>query len=85
MQSALDRHLTQLNYPLSIAHNKEFKESQRIVEGKCLELRQAGLGKRPNAPRAIPQAEEEECWAAGNLGDWKTTLRGLQHNHVYFA
>ena len=70
MQSALDRHLTQLNYPLSIARDKEFKESQGILQGKCLELRQAGVGKRPNARRAITQAEEQECWAAGNLGDW---------------
>ena len=70
MQSALDRHLQNANYPCSIITDRLFKSSQEVLEGKCRALRAAGLGKKPNRCRPISAAEELECWEKGTLGEY---------------
>ena len=70
MQSGLDRHLKNANYPCSIVTDRQFKHSQEVLEGKCRSLRAAGLGKRPNRCRPLSAAEELECWEKGTLGEY---------------
>ena len=70
MQSALDRHLKNANYPCSIITDRSFKSSQEVLEGKCRALRAAGIGKKPNRCRPISAAEELECWEKGTLGEY---------------
>ena len=51
MIAALDRHLKEKQYPLSIVKDQEFHSSKQVLEGKAKLLRQAGRGKRPNKAR----------------------------------
>ena len=46
MLGALDRHLKNVNYPVSIIRGIEFASSKQVLEGKCRKLREAGLGKK---------------------------------------
>lgn len=50
-QAALERHLKDIRYPLSIIRNSEFSESKKVLEEKARYLRNLGRGKRPNASR----------------------------------
>ena len=58
MIAALDRHLKEKEYPLSIVKYREFHSSKQVLEGKAKLLRQAGRGKRPNKARNLTKKEE---------------------------
>ena len=47
MRSSLDRYLKEKNYPVSIISSDEFKESNKVLEGKARDLRDKGMGNRP--------------------------------------
>ena len=96
MLAALDRHLRDKHYPLSIIKDLEFHSSKQVLEGKAKLLRQAGRGKRPNKARPLTQEEEELLWKEKKFGDespealinsvwWLLTqyfgLRGRQEHH----
>ena len=53
MQAALDQHLRSQNYPKSILRDTEFVSSRKVLEGKARNLREQGMGKRPN--KALPR------------------------------
>ena len=59
MIAALDRHLREKQYPLSIVKDRKFHPSKQVLEGKAKLLRQAGRGKRPNKARNLTKVEEE--------------------------
>ena len=96
MIAALDRHLKDKQYPLSIVKDREFHSSKQVLEGKAKLLRQAGRGKRPNKARNLTKEEEEEVlWKESKFGSttpealvntmWLLTqhfgLRGRQEHH----
>ena len=64
MLTALDRHLKDKGYKLSIIRDREFSSSKQVLEGKAKQLCKAGLGKRPNKARQVSAEEEETLWPA---------------------
>ena len=68
MQSAIERHLKDKNYPLSIVRSREFHNSQDVLNAKALSLRQQGKGKRPNKAQPLTPDEESALWEKGQLG-----------------
>ena len=48
MQVALDCHLIEKGYSLSIIKDREFLSSRKVLEGKARKLRNEGKGKLPN-------------------------------------
>lgn len=81
MQASLHRYLKDKNYPKSIITDIDFTKCNKILEGKARTLRENGLGRRPNASRALTNEEEEILWKAGKLG--KTNPKALLHT-VWF-
>ena len=67
MMAALDRHLNQKGYKFSIIRDREFHTSRQVLEGKARQLRQSGMGKRPNKARNLTE-EEEVLWNAEKFG-----------------
>ena len=59
---------------VNILSDVEFEGSRRILEGKARELRQMGMGKRPNASEALTEEEEEMLWELGRLGKSSPTV-----------
>ena len=96
MIAALDRHLNEKGYKFSI-RDREFHYSKQVLEGKARQLRQSGMGKRPNKARSLTEEEEEVLWEAEKFGSktpealissmwWLLTqffgLRGRQEHHA---
>ena len=96
MIAALDRHLNEKGYKFSI-RDREFHSSKQVLEGKARQLRQSGMGKRPNKARSLTEEEEEVLWEAEKFGSktpealissmwWLLTqffgLRGRQEHHA---
>ena len=68
MIAALDRHLNEKGYKFSIIRDREFHSSKQVLEGKARQLRQSGMGKRPNKARSLTEEEEEVLWEAEIFG-----------------
>ena len=68
MIAALDRHLNEKGYKFSIIRDREFHSSKQVLEGKARQLRQSGMGKRPNKARSLTEEEEEVLWEAEKFG-----------------
>ena len=68
MIAALDRHLNDKGYKFSIIRDWEFHSSKQVLEGKARQLRQSGMGKRPNKARSLTEEEEEVLWEAEKFG-----------------
>ena len=68
MIAALDRHLKEKFYPLSIVKDREFQSSKQVLEGKAKLLRLAGRGKRPKKARNLTKEEEEVLWKDKKFG-----------------
>ena len=68
MMSALDRHLNEQGYKFPIIRDREFHSSKKVLEGKAKQLRQYGMGKRPNKARSLTEEEEELLWKAEKFG-----------------
>ena len=69
MQAALDRHLKEKGYSLSIIKDREFFNSRKVLGGKARKLRNEGKGKLPNKSRSLTREEEEALWESGQLGN----------------
>ena len=65
MRSSLDRYLKEKNYPVSIILSDEFKERNKVSEGKARDLRDKGMGNRQN--RSLPLMTQEEEILCGNV------------------
>ena len=68
MQAALDRHLKENGYLVSIISDRQFKGSRDVLEGKARLLHESGMGKKPNKAESITKPEEEILWECGQLG-----------------
>ena len=67
MMASLDRHLKEAGSNISIAKNREFVNSCKVLEGKARFLREQGYGKRPRASKALTTEDEELCGPKGSL------------------
>ena len=74
MQSAIERHLKESHYPVSIVRGREFCNSQQILNAKAIFLRQQGKGKRPNKAQPLTPTEESALWENGELGDFSAKV-----------
>lgn len=73
MLAALDRSFRSNGCKYSIVKDKEFAESREVLNGKAIELREQGKGKRKNKADAVTDEEEELMWKKGILGDKSPT------------
>jgi len=62
MLASLDRHFQEKGLPFSIRKDKAFEASRRTLNGKAIELREAGLGKRKNKADSLTEEDEEKLW-----------------------
>ena len=70
MLGALDRYFRNAGYSFQIIKDKEFTECRKVLNGKAIELREMGKGKRKNKVDVLTEEEEEEImWSKGVLGD----------------
>ena len=53
---------------ISIAKDREFVNSCKVLEGKARFLREQGYGKCPRASKALITEDEELLWSKGLLG-----------------
>jgi len=81
MLAALDRYIRSTGCRYSIAKDKEFLESRKVLNGKAIELREQGKGKRKNKADPLTEEEEELLWKKGVLGD--TNPVSLNHTVFY--
>lgn len=81
MLASLDRHFQEKGYSFSIRKDKAFEVSRRTLNGKAIELREAGLGKRKNRADALTEDDEEALWNSGTLGGESPT--SLNHTMFY--
>ena len=68
MLGALDRYFRNAGYNFRIIKDKEFTECRQVLNGKAIELREMGMGKRKNKADVLTE-EEEIMWSKGVLGD----------------
>ena len=100
MLASLDRHLKEAGSSISIAKDREFVNSRKVLEGKARFLREQGYGKRPKASKALTTEDEELLWSKGLLGNQSPKsligtmwflltqhfgLRGCQEHHDMFV
>ena len=67
--------------PSSIRKDKAFKVSRWKLNGKAIELHEAGLGKRKNKADALTEEDEEMLWSTGVSGG--ESPRSLNHTMFY--
>ena len=68
MLASLDRHFRENGAPYSLLKDKAFLHSRQVLNGKAIELRESGRGKRKNKADPVTAEEEELLWASGALG-----------------
>ena len=68
MLSSLDQFLRDMGKSYSILRDKQFEVSRKVLNGKAIEFRERGFGKRKNKSDALTAEEEEELWQKGVLG-----------------
>ena len=73
MLGALDRYFRNAGYRFRIIRDDEFVECRQVLNGKAIELREMGKGKRRNKADGVTREEEEILWAKGVLGDSNPT------------
>jgi len=57
----VDRHFKEKGLPFSIRKDKAFEASRWTLNGKAIELREAGLGKRKNKADSLTEEDEDFC------------------------
>ena len=67
MIAALYRYLIEKGYKFSIIRDREFHSSKQVLEGKARQLRQSGMGKRPNKARSLTGKKKRCCGRQRNL------------------
>ena len=68
MIASLECHLKEAGSSISIAKDREFVNSRKVLEGKARFLRERGHGRRPRASKALTTEDEELLWSKGILG-----------------
>ena len=60
MLSAMDRYLREKGREYSILKDKMFDSCRKVLNGKAIELREKGMGKRKNKSDPLTSDEEEQ-------------------------
>ena len=68
MIASLDRHLKEAGSSISIAKDRDFVNSRKVLEGKAHFLHEQGYCKRPRASKSLTTEDEELLWSKGLLG-----------------
>lgn len=68
MLASLDRFLREKGKQYSILRDREFESCRKVLNGKAIELRENGKGKRMNRADSLSEQEEEQLWQTGVLG-----------------
>ena len=68
MGASLDCHLKEAGSSISIANDREFVNSRKVLEEKARFLHGQGYGKRPRASKALTTGDEELLWSKGLHG-----------------
>ena len=68
-QHSLDQHLTQQRKPFSIIRDQQFASSREALKASRKHLKMEGKGNKPHAADALEQADIEQLWKSGPLGD----------------
>ena len=68
MLSAMDRYLKDKGREYSILKDKKFDSCRKVLNGKAIELREKGMGKRKNKSEPLNSDEEEKLWQLKVLG-----------------
>ena len=68
MLSAMDRYSREKGREYSILKDKMFDSSRKVLNGKAIELREKGMGKRKNKSDPLTYDEEEQLWRLKVLG-----------------
>jgi hypothetical protein len=69
MQSAIERYLKENGYKTSIVRDREFRNSQEVLNAKAINLRREGMGKRTNKAQPLTPEEESSLWNKGRQGE----------------
>ena len=62
MPAGLDRFFRDNWKTFSIQNDKEFERSRKILNGKSIELRELGKGKKPRRTHVLKEQEEQLLW-----------------------
>ena len=81
MLAALDQHLSGCGCSYSIMKDREFKESRLVLNGKAIQLRENGKGKKSRKADPLTAEEEEILWNTGVLGS--DNPKSLNHTVFY--
>ena len=81
MLAALDQHLSGCGCSYSIMKDREFKESRLVLDGKAIQLRENGKGKKSRKADPLTAEEEEILWNTGVLGS--DNPKSLNHTVFY--
>ena len=68
MLAVLDRHLSGCGCSYSIMKDREFRESRLVLNGKAIQLRENGKGKKSRKADPLTVEEEEILWNTRVLG-----------------
>ena len=69
MLAALGRYFKANGADFSLLKDKAFERSRLVLNGKAIELRESGRGKRKNKANPLTPEEEELLWSSGALGE----------------
>ncbi|XP_069109437.1 uncharacterized protein KIAA1958-like [Argopecten irradians] len=64
----IDRYLRENGYSFNILTSDLFATSRQVLQSRRKELKQKGLGNRPNKAQPVSDNEEEMLWECGHLG-----------------
>lgn len=93
MHRAINRKLEQSGYAYDIVRDPQFRISKKALQTKRRELKQLGMGNRPNRSDALTSDQEKLLWERGQLGVegsrqllntvwfWNTKLLGFRGSH----
>ena len=68
MLASLDRFLREKGRVFSIQKDREFEGCRKVLNGRAIELRENGMGKRKNRSDPLSEQEEEQLWQRKVLG-----------------
>ena len=81
MLASLDRFLREKGRLYSILKDKSFEACRKVLNGKAIELRENGMGKRRNKSDPLSEQEEDQLWQRRVLGGYNP--KSLNHTIFY--
>ena len=79
---SINRRLEEIGYGYSLVDSKEFKLSKKVLESRRRDLKQKGLGNRPNVAHPLSKNDEEKLWETKQFGS--ETPQSLINTVWYF-